>query len=501
MSETKLRRHMPLFGLMAALALLLLFSQFTGFPFATSVTPVAASGRLNPIDVATALSDAFSDVANKTLPAVVTITSERVRTVNSRFGGHGALFPDFFERFMNPNQGGQPREFRDTVLGSGVIVTSDGIVLTANHVVEDAENVSVLLSDDREYNAEIIGTDPETDIAVLRITDDNELPYVPLGSSSGLKVGDWVVALGNPFASGLRGSVTAGIISAQGRTGMGLTRYENFIQTDAAINPGNSGGPLVNLHSKVIGINTAIATRTGGYQGVGFAIPVDQVRSVMDNIITNGRVVRGWLGVYIRDLDDSLREAFGMNSNITTGVLIDQVVADSPADDAGLVDGDIILELDGQPVIDGNDLRFRTASYTPGTKIPLKVLRGGKRKTIKVELGELEAPAGSSEPEEGEPNALEDLGFEAADLDDNLRAELRLSDNIKGVVILSVEPFSPAADGQLQVGDVIIRANRNNVDDLSDLNEIINTTEPGQVILLKVINDSTNRFVAIRIPE
>jgi len=499
MSGLKFMRSFPFIGLLTALGFLLLVSHLAGPIFSSSVPAVSAADRVNPLDVATALSDAFSNVANQTLPAVVTITTERVRTMDS-MGGPGSLFPEFFDRFMNPRNNQRQREYRDTILGSGVIVGSNGIILTANHVVQDAENVSVLLSDDREFSAEIVGTDPETDIAVLRLDADKDLPFVPLGSSGNLKVGDWVLALGNPFAAGLRGSVTAGIISAQGRSGMGLTRYEDFIQTDAAINPGNSGGPLVNIHGEVIGINTAIASRSGGYQGIGFAIPIDLVGSVMDNIVTNGRVIRGWLGVYIRDLDASLREAFGMDSDQSGGVLVDQVVDGSPADDAGIEDGDIILELEGDPIADGNDLRFRTASYSPGTKISVRLLREGKRKNLKVELGELDSQTASSEPDDSNRDALASIGFEAANLDDNYRAELRLDDSIEGVVVLSVERLSPAAKGELRAGDVIIKANKDDIDSLDALLSIIADTDSGEVILLKVIANSTRRFVAIRMP-
>jgi serine protease Do len=463
-------------------------------------TPTAsATIDKSSLNVATALSDAFAQVADQSLPAVVTITSERVVTVDSGMMGNSP-FPDFFEHFMPSPRNNEPREFRQNALGSGVIVRENGIVLTANHVVEDAENIKVILPDQREFDAEVVGTDPETDLAVLKVDADGSLPVIVMGSSANNRVGDWVLALGNPFGQGLAGSVTAGIISAKGRSDIGLTRYEDFIQTDAAINPGNSGGPLVNLHGELIGINTAIATRSGGYQGVGFAIPVDLVAMVMDNILTEGRVVRGWLGVYIRDLDSSLREAFAMDRKEVGGVLIDQVVDGSPADDAGLKDGDIILSMEGKSIADGNDLRFRTASFRPGSKIDVKVLREGKHKTIEVELGELESTAVATNDVEPEEDLLAGLGLELSDLTDEIRGELRLASDIDGVVVMSVENYSVAAEAGLRLGDVIIKAARHNVDDLGELMEIVEETPSGEILLLKVITNATRRFVAVRMP-
>ncbi len=462
--------------------------------------PALAQPPEEAIEAANSLSQAFSYVADQVSPSVVTITSERVVQVG--MGGFHSPFSDFFERFMPPqSRGGNAREFRQQGLGSGVIVDSDGIILTANHVVEDAENISVLLADDREFDAEVVGTDPATDVAVLRVRSDEPLPVVPIAGEDAVQVGEWVLALGNPFGPGLRGTVTAGIISATGRTGIGLTSYEDFIQTDAAINPGNSGGPLVNLRGELIGINTAIATRTGGYQGVGFAIPMRLANHVMESILADGRVVRGWLGVYIRDLDNSLREAFGLDEG-QEGVLVQEVQADGPARSGGLEDGDIIVAMDGAPIEDTRHLRFRVAESRPGEEVTFTVLRDGREKTIDIELGELEDEGGGvSRPSEEMNDLLDDLGFTVTDLDDEIRSQLGLSDDTRGVVVTEVARFSAAAEAGLRAGDVIIRASREEVPNVRALRRILGELEAGEVLLLRVISDETRRFVAIRIPE
>ncbi len=453
----------------------------------------------DPIEVATALSDAFGQVADQVLPAVVSITSERIIRTRGFRGPTG--LPDFFERFMNP-RGGEPQEFRQQGLGSGVIVRGDGIILTANHVVDGAENVTILLADDREFEAEIVGTDAATDLAVLRVTSDGNLPTAPLSDEPLPRVGEWVVALGNPFGRGLRGTVTAGIVSALGRSNIGLTSYEDFIQTDAAINPGNSGGPLVNLKGEVVGINTAIASRTGGYQGVGFAIPMDLVKPIMESLLEHGRVERGWLGVRIRDLDQSLREAFGMDPEGRGGVLVQEVEDDSPADEAGMEDGDVILTMNDREVEDVQDLRFKVASITPGTEVDFRVLRDGDEKRIEVELGTLESDAGiAGITRQESDDALAALGFDITGLDAELRRELGLDRDISGVVVTEVERFSPAEEAGLRVGDIIFQASRRDVDSPSDLRSIVAELVPDDVLLLRVLTESTRRFVAIRMPE
>ncbi|MCK4302981.1 MAG: Do family serine endopeptidase [Candidatus Eisenbacteria sp.] len=491
-------------GTPLALSILIALSSlwFNWAPSSLRAEALASPGSPDPRETAAALGQAFSRIAEDVLPSVVTITSERVITLNTGHSDTSSPFPDFFRRFM-PLQpgGGRPQEFRQQGLGSGIIVDAGGIILTANHVVQDAEHISVILSDDQRFDAEVVGTDPDTDVAVLRVHADNPLPAAPIGDSEVLNVGEWVLALGNPFDLGLRGTVTAGIVSATGRSGINLTRYEDFIQTDAAINPGNSGGPLVNLRGEVIGINSAIATRTGGYQGIGFAIPMALVQPVMESILADGHVVRGWLGVYIDDLDDSLREAFGMDADQTGGVLIQQIQADSPAEGSDLQDGDIILAMEGTPIKDRRDLQFRVAETRPGTTVTFTIQRDGQRKQLDVKLGELDRSATLAQASGGAHDPLKDLGLDVADLNEQWRARLSVDENLAGVVVTGVARHSSAAEADLRVGDLIVEASRESVTSVRQLRSIVSRTDPDSVLLLKVVTESMRRFVALRLPE
>ncbi len=444
-----------------------------------------SSSDADPTATAEALGKAFNKVSEEVLPSVVTVTSERVLRVTNPLE----------EFFFGPFGRGRQREYRQSGLGSGVIVDPDGIILTCNHVVEDAENIQVRLLDDRIFDAEVVGTDPGTDIAVLRVEPDEPLPAARLGDSDAIEVGEWVLALGNPFGVGLRGTVTAGIVSAKGRSGLGLVDYESSIQTDAAINPGNSGGPLVNLRGEVIGINSAIASRTGGYQGLGFAIPINMAKQVMQSILEHGRVVRGWLGVKIQNLTDVLRKELGVDE--PGGALITEVVEGSPAEEAGLKEEDVVIEVDGKHVQDVADLRFRIAGTPPGTTVELTVVRDGKRKRIEVTLGELEdGGRASSLPV---PSVLEDLGFEVEDLDEDLRAELDVPDDIEGVVVTYVARRSVAFREGLRTGDVITHANRHRIRSVDDLYGIIEDLEAGDTLMLKVWGRGGKRLVAMKI--
>jgi serine protease Do len=459
----------------------------------------AGQRAVDPVEIASALSDAFARVAERVQPAVVTINSEKVVKAEALGGYQNPGMPDYFERFFGPFRRETPqREYRQRGLGSGFIVSADGVILTANHVVQSADKVRVRLFDDRELSAEIVGTDPKTDVAVLRVKTDDPLPTVTLGDSDDLRVGDWVVALGNPFGEGLRGTVTAGIISAKGRSRIGLADYEDFIQTDAAINPGNSGGPLVNLRGEVVGVNTAIASRTGGYQGVGFAVPIDMAARIKDAILSDGRVVRGWLGIYVGDLSESLREAFQVPGK--GGALVQQVVKDSPAETAGLKDGDILLELDGRPLVDGRDLRFAVAEMRPGARVELLVLRDGERRTVAVELGELDSEElAGREPAADDPSGR--LGFVVEDVTRDVRRELGLDGDVEGVVVTEVEPGSLAEDEGLRQGDVILEVDRRTTADLETFRDAVEKTGPGEILLLTVLSAGGQHFLALRMPE
>ena len=475
-----------------------------GFMVGTSGPTAQASPSDDPVAVANALSQAFAQVAEGVLPSVVSITSERVVTLEGQAGGLQSLFPDFFG-FRHPGGSQEPREYRQQGLGSGVIVRSDGIILTANHVVHEATDIRVLLTDDREYEAEVVGVDPPTDLAVLRIKADESLPATPIASDDDCRVGDWVLALGNPFGRNLRGTVTAGIVSAKGRSDIGLASYEDFIQTDAAINPGNSGGPLVNLDGELIGINTAIASRSGGYQGVGFAIPANMARMVMDNILAKGRVERGWLGVVIMTMDRRTRMAFGMDPDETGGVLIQEVQDDSPADRGGMRDGDVILAMDGTPIADNHDLRFRVAATPPDEEVEFLILRDGDEKRLKFNVGEREATAAPDEQDERDDAPMDLLGFNVTNLDDLIRGELGFSADIEGAVVTGVEPYSPAHEAGLQRGDLItqvrIEGEKRDVRTVRQLEEMLGDLEPGTSFALYLRTQAGRRFVIITVPS
>ncbi|MCK5913696.1 MAG: Do family serine endopeptidase, partial [Desulfuromusa sp.] len=337
---------------------------------------------------------AFRSVAKQVGPAVVYIRVEKEikqqGMADNPFGGH-PFGDEFFRRFFGqpPQQQGPHKKVpqrRESGQGSGFIISADGYIMTNNHVVGDADKVTVQLLDGREYTAKIIGTDPPTDVALIKIDADEKLPFLPLGNSDQLEVGDWVLAFGNPF--GLSHTLTAGIVSAKGRSGIGLTDYENFIQTDAAINPGNSGGPLINLDGEVVGMNTAIFSRSGGYMGIGFAIPINMAQNIYQQLVKHGGVTRGRLGVLIQDLTKDLAESFDIDQRV--GILIAQVVGDSPAEKAGLKQGDVILKFNGNKVDKVAKFRNQIAMTRPGTDVEFLVLRDTKKKKIKAKIGTME---------------------------------------------------------------------------------------------------------------
>lgn len=351
-------------------------------PWAHAVEKTQAAASFVKVQEADDLSISFKHVARALRPSVVTIRSVRtIRAENpARPNGAGPEIPGEFRRFFDQRvpEGGLQQQG----MGTGVIVSEDGYVLTNNHVVRGADEVEVILSTNRRLKAKIVGTDKATDVAVLKVTAKG-LPAARLGSSEKMEVGDWVLAIGSPF--GLDQTVTAGIVSAKGRANVGITDYEDFIQTDAAINPGNSGGPLVNLKGEVIGINTAIASRSGGSTGVGFAISSDMVRRVMESILDNGRVDRGWLGVGIQDLDENLAQSFGLKS--TRGALVGGVFPEGPAAQAGLKSGDVLLKVAGQEVRDANHLRHMVAGIEPKKKVRLEVFRDKQSIEVEVTIG------------------------------------------------------------------------------------------------------------------
>ena len=443
------------------------------------------------------LSEAFQLSAKAIHPSVVSIAS--VRKIRATRRARSDL-PEEFRRFFGGEDpferfGPAPdRDLEQQGMGSGVIVSEDGYIVTNNHVIEGADELTVIMHDRRQLKAEVIGRDKDTDVAVLKIKSQG-LVAAPFGNSDSVEVGQWVLAIGTPM--NLRQSVTAGIISATGRA-VGITGggFEDFLQTDAAINPGNSGGPLVNLQGEVIGINTAIASRTGGFMGIGFAIHANMVRWVMDQIVKQGKVVRGRIGAVVSDVSDDVGEKLGYNS--TNGALIQDVVADGPAARAGLEPGDIVTSYQGQEVKSSNQFRNSVAATPPGTRAEVSIFRNGATKSLKVEIGELDgkqlAVNGRDDIESESGN---NLGITAQALTPEIARQLGLSDT-RGVVVAQVEPGSLGQRADVQAGDVILSVNRKPVTNLNEYREALKASSLDKGILLQVRHEGISRFIVLR---
>jgi len=376
-------------------------------------------------------------------------------------------------------------------MGSGVIVSPDGYIITNNHVVDGASELTVTLPDKREFKAKIVGTDPKTDLAVIKI-DASNLPHVRWGDSSKLQVGEYVLAVGNPF--GLNSTVTLGIVSALGRGHMGITQYEDFIQTDAAINPGNSGGALINTAGELVGINTAIISQTGGYQGVGFAVPASMAKPVFESIVKTGKVVRGYLGVAIQDLTQDLAKSFGLKQ--AKGALVSSVAEDSPAQQAGLKQGDVIVAYQGKPVEDPAALQ-REVTHTPvNTKATLKIIRDGREQEVTVTIGEQAETVKVASADFSTENAL--AGLEVQSLDLQAARELGLHGKVQGVVVVDVEPDSLADRAGLAQGDVIKEINRQPIKSVRDYEKIVSNLKKDESVLLLINRRGTALFITVK---
>jgi serine protease Do len=434
------------------------------------------------------LGTSFAPVVKKAAPSVVNIYS--THTVRMRLWNPFFNDPMFRQLFGDRFGPGDNREItrREQSLGSGVIVSSDGYILTANHVVDGADEIKVAVgdSDSKKFTAQVVGTDPPTDVAVLKI-DTKDLPAITLGDSDQLEIGDVVLAIGNPF--GLSRTVTMGIVSALGRSGLaGFSRYQNFIQTDAAINPGNSGGALVDAEGRLVGINTAIVSSSGGSQGVGFAVPINLARHVMERLISSGKVTRGYLGVFPQDVTPDLTAEFNLPDQ--SGALVGDVVTNTPAQKAGIKSGDVITEIDGKKVADANSLRLMVSDLTPGTKVTVKLLRDGREKTVTLALAELsEQPGKSGGGQKGSGSANPKMdaldGVTVADLDQQIRDQLTFPDSLQGVIVTDVDQNSNAADAGLQRNDVIVEINRQPVSDANGAVKLCKQAK-GARILLKI---------------
>lgn len=443
-----------------------------------------------------AIQESYAAVVKKALPAVVNISTSRI--VRTPRGGELPQLPDFFDFFGFGRPGREfepapaPRERRAQSLGSGVVVSGDGYILTNNHVVEEAADITVAFDDRREFTAKLIGGDALSDIALLKV-EGTGFATLPMGNSDSIQAGDICLAIGNPF--GLKSTVTMGIISATGRGGLGIETYEDFIQTDAAINPGNSGGALINTRGELIGINTAILSRTGGNQGIGFAIPINMARDIMAQIRDTGKVSRGYMGAGIQDLTPELAKAFGLSS--TNGVAITQVEEGSPAERGGLRPGDVVVAVNGNTVKTANELRLRISGTKPGETVKLGVQREGKPVTLAVTLKQLPAQRGDEEsgPSGGEQSALEGLSVD--ELTPQIARQLGLSPEVKGVVVTRVDPSSNAAASGLVRGDVIQSVNRQPVTSVAEFRKLFNSTASQSVVLL-VNRRGATRFVVVR---
>jgi serine protease Do len=433
----------------------------------------------------------FAAILKPALPAVVSIISSRVVKVPQT-----PFFNDpFFQQFFGGQFPRPPQQQREMGLGSGVIVSPDGYILTNNHVVEKATEIKVMLADKRQFPGKVIGTDPKTDIAVVKIAATS-LPTLTLADSSKLQVGDYAFAIGNPF--GVGETATMGIISATGRNGLDIEDYEDFIQTDASINPGNSGGALLDARGELIGINTAILSGgSGGNQGIGFAIPINMAKYVMDEILKHGKVVRGYIGIGIQELTPALAKAFGVPSE--KGALIGNVVPESPGAKAGLQRGDVITELNGQPITGPNDLRLKVATMAPGTTVHLKMNRGGTVHDVNVTLGETPAAQNAANAAGGQAANSPMRGVQVDELTADIRQQLGLKPDVKGVVITDVQDGSPAAEAGLQRGDVIEQINRQPVNSVADYQRLIGQAGKQTLVLLVNRRGSTT-FVVVQ-PE
>ncbi len=437
---------------------------------------------------------AFSDVVRVISPLVANISTSKTVMKKDSSSPHffGAPLKDFFEPFN------MPKKWKEQNLGSGVVVSPDGYIITNNHVVEKADEIKVTLYNQQNYKGRIIGTDPKTDLAIIKIPAKN-LPAIKWGDSDGLLVGEFVLAFGNPY--GLGHTVTMGIISALGRANVGIADYEDFIQTDAAINPGNSGGPLVNITGELVGINTAIFSRTGGYQGIGFAIPSNMAKSVMTQLISKGKVTRGWLGVTIQNLTTELAGEFGLERS--AGALVTDIFRGSPAEEADLKRGDVILEVEGREIRNVGALRNIVAQSKVGSRIKLKVLREGKAVFLNVTIAEFPrdvarlAQDDTEDTLSGEENML--AGFSVMNLTREIAKQIGLSRNEKGVVIVNVDPYSAAEDSGLRKGDVIQEINKKKVKDLRDFNKIIPDIKKGDTALLFINRGGNKLYVTLKI--
>ncbi|HXJ36320.1 MAG TPA: DegQ family serine endoprotease [Candidatus Eisenbacteria bacterium] len=474
--------------------------RFDLLPRGEAVSLFGGDGASSP---PTVTLPSFADLAEHVSPAVVNISTTQEMKSPHGLGGPGApggpggpggddddQFQEFFgpfERFFNMPR----RPYKARSLGSGFIIDPKGYIITNNHVVENADEIVVKLSTGKEYKAKVVGRDAKTDIALIELKGASDLPAVKLSDSEGIRVGDWVVAIGNPF--GLENTVTAGIVSALGRH-INQGPYDNFIQTDAAINPGNSGGPLLNTKGEVVGINTAIFSRGGGNIGIGFAIPISLAHEIVPQLKERGHVTRGWLGVMIQKVTPDIAESLGLED--TKGALVADVVKEGPAEAAGLKQGDVIVEFDGKPVVDSAELPLLVARTGVGKSVKLKIIRDKNSQEVTVKIAELK----DEEQAESGGSTSDDLGLAVQSLTPDLAENLNLDKSLKGVVVTQVEPGGPAAEAGLRRGDVILEVNRKPVKNAAAFQKSIREAGKGKSLLFLVRRGDNTIFLALKPP-
>ncbi len=440
-------------------------------------------------------SQAFINVAREVSPSVVSVSSARIMRAPAQ-----QFFGTPFDFFFGPGmpQQRQPqqkeREFRQEGLGSGVIVSEDGYILTNNHVVEGADEITITLAEGQEVPAEIVGNDKESDIAVLKLKEKvSKLKVAAFGNSDAIDIGEWVLAIGNPFSKKLSHTVTAGIVSAKGRS-TGINVYENFIQTDASINPGNSGGALVNLAGEVIGINTAIMSTSGGNVGIGFAIPINMARKVMEDLVYKGKVSRGWLGIEMQEIEKNLADALGMKNN--NGVLVKKVLENTPAEKGGLKSGDAIIAIDGNSISNPEQLRNMIGNLLPETKLKFTIIRDRKEKVIDIVLAERNLQATSSQSIEND----DAIGMTVKPVTPDLAQRYEIDASDKGVVITAIKPKSPASSASLQEGDLIQKVDGTEITSVDDYTKAVKNAK-GKALLLFVKRGKNTLFVGVKLPD
>jgi serine protease Do len=434
--------------------------------------------------------ESFAGLAKKASPSVVNISTVKILKgrgqVPMPFGPNDP-FRDFFERFFKDQM---PRDFKQQSLGSGFVIDKEGHILTNNHVVEKSDEIRVRLSDQREFAAKIIGRDPKTDLALIKIDTDQLLVPLPLGNSDGLEVGDWVVAIGNPF--GLGHTVTAGIVSAKYRQ-IGAGAYDNFIQTDASINPGNSGGPLLNRAGEVIGINSAIYSQSGGSIGIGFAIPVNMAKDLLPQL-KKGKVTRGWLGVVVQKITPELKEKLKLKDE--RGALVADVTASAPADKGGVKRGDVIVSFDGKEIKDTGDLPYAVASTPVGKTVTVEVIRKGQKKSLQVRIGELKEQREDQEPPEVRPS----LGMGVEEITPEMAKNYGISES-SGLVVVQVDQGSPASAAGITPGDIILEMDQEPVKDLDSFEKKSAEYKKGDTVLLLIKRRTATLYMTLKVSE